>query len=138
MIRLVTSRRLTCARQLSGRMEDEDPFIATDVSVETQQDELSMLLPSKLDHAVFESADFDAQSFLLSRRHVPIEDLRADLKEYLATLRQELVGVINQEYEDFLGLGIGLRGTDKRLERMKDPIAGFQQEIQVCSHVHAL
>jgi hypothetical protein len=108
-------------------MTEEDVFLATPRA----SDELSALLPPRLSHDVFLQADFDPNAFLLSHRHSPIEDLRSDLKAYLSTLRQDLTGVINSSYEDFLGLGIGLRGTDKRLERIREPIAGFQQEIQV-------
>ena len=104
---------------------------AIDLMAESNAAATVELLPAELNHGTFLSSDFTPNSFLLSRRHTALEDTRAELRAYLADLRTELVGVINQDYEDFIGLGIGLRGTDKRLERMRRPVEGVKQEVQV-------
>lgn len=93
--------------------------------------DLQSLLPAPLSHATFSSASFDVNAFLLSRRHTPLDELRSELRAYLANLRTELVGVINRDYEDFIGLGIGLRGTDKKLERMRRPVDSVKASVEV-------
>lgn len=92
---------------------------------------LPLALP--LDHDLFLDDAFDVDDFLLARRHTSLDDLRSELRTYLSRLRNELVGVINEDYEDFIGLGIGLRGTDKRLERMRRPVEDVRTEIEVRS-----
>lgn len=117
-----------------------DPFLAPSSNVEESKSQDSVegadltnlvLLPAGLSHASFLKPDFNANAFLLSRRHTPLDELRTELRSYLANLRQELVGVINRDYEDFIGLGIGLRGTEKRLERMRRPIEDVKQSVDV-------
>lgn len=68
------------------------------------------LLPPPLSHETFHDPSFTPSDFLLSRRHTPLDVLRSELREHLNGLRAELVGVINEDYEDFIGLGMGLRG----------------------------
>lgn len=117
-------------------VDSSDPFnVAVDVKEAdpATEEELSKLslLPAGLSHDIFLKPDFTANEFLLSRRHTPLEELRTELRAYLSDLRQQLVGVINRDYEDFIGLSIGLRGTDKRLERMRRPIETVKQQVEV-------
>jgi len=75
--------------------------------------------------------DFDASHFLLSRKHVNLDDLRSELRSYLASLRQQLVSIINTDYEDFINLGRSqLLGSDDQMSyRMRKPLEGISGEI---------
>ena len=87
--------------------------------------------PPSLAHGLFTHNDFDADQFLLERRHTGLDDLRTDLRAYLHELRNELVGVINEDYEDFIGLGMGLRATDRRLQRVRGPVDSVRNAVEV-------
>lgn len=90
--------------------------------------ELPLGLP--LSHQVFRDPAFDPDQFLFSRRHTALEDLRTELRSYLSGLKSELVGLINEDYEDFIGLGMGLRGTVERaMGKMRAPIGQAKQDI---------
>ncbi|GAA5933962.1 COG2 family protein [Sporobolomyces koalae] len=84
-----------------------------------------------LSHELFEGAEFDPSDFLLSRRHTALEDLRSELRAYLATLRTSLVGVINQEYEAFIGLSLGLKHANvaQSLSTIRRPVLSIRSEV---------
>lgn len=86
---------------------------------------MSLDLPSlqPLSHHPALTADaFDADAFLLSRAHIPLEELRGEFREYLAELREELTQLINDDYEEFISLGVGLRGEEERLLELCGPL----------------
>src|SRR4051812_39387241 len=53
--------------------------------------------------------DFGVEKFLLSRSHMSLPDLRTELREYLAELKEELVKLINDDYEAFISLSTDLK-----------------------------
>ena len=91
----------------------------------------SLPFPQPLSHSLFLQEPFETSSFLLTRKHVLLDDLRSDLRAYLATLRQELVAIINSDYEDFINLGGShLLGSDDQMSfRMRKPLEGVSREI---------
>lgn len=90
-------------------------------------------LPLPLTHESFSGNDFDPAQFLQGRRHLGLDELRMEvsiyclplsdststsslityndhqLRAYLATLRHSLISVINDDYEHFISLSLGLR-----------------------------
>ncbi|GAA5884786.1 hypothetical protein JCM6882_005394 [Rhodosporidiobolus microsporus] len=102
----------------------------TDLEAATASD---LELPSAppLGHDVLSGDDFDASDFLLERRHTPLEDLRSELRAYLATLRTSLVGVINEEYEAFIGLSLGLKhaAVSTSLQTIRRPVLSIRGEV---------
>ncbi|ORY89153.1 oligomeric golgi complex component, COG2-domain-containing protein [Leucosporidium creatinivorum] len=96
-------------------------------------DEQQVDLPSvpALDHSLFAGEDFDASEFLLSRRHTALDELRSELRAYLATLRTSLVAVINTEYEAFIGLSLGLRHASvaNSLSTIRRPVISIRSEV---------
>ncbi len=75
---------------------------------------------------------FDVERFLLSRvADASLHDVRAELGGYLAGLREELVRLINDEYEAFISLSTDLRGEGARLERLRHPLADLKGRITV-------
>jgi hypothetical protein len=73
------------------------------------------------------------EDFLVSRSLTSLPDLRVELRDYQATLKKELVQLINDDYAAFISLSTDLRGEGARLERLKYPLDGLRQEIRVRS-----
>ncbi|GAA5842321.1 hypothetical protein JCM11251_003984 [Rhodosporidiobolus azoricus] len=102
----------------------------TDLEAATASD-LDLPSAPPLGHDVLSGEDFDASDFLLERRHTPLEDLRSELRSYLATLRTSLVGVINEEYEAFIGLSLGLKhaAVSTSLQTIRRPVLSIRGEV---------
>jgi hypothetical protein len=84
--------------------------------------DLPSLQPLSHSHPILTAPTFSADDFLLSRIHIPLEELRGELREYLGLLREELVQLINDDYEEFISLGTGLRGEGERLRNLERPL----------------
>jgi hypothetical protein len=95
----------------------------------SQSLELPSLQPLSHEHPLLSGPTFSADTFLLSRLHIPLEELRGELRSYLAVLREELVQLINDDYEEFISLGTGLRGENERLRRLQAPLKGLADEV---------
>ncbi|KAF5370825.1 hypothetical protein D9758_001986 [Tetrapyrgos nigripes] len=73
---------------------------------------------------------FDVEEFLLSRSHtMSLQELRVELRDYLSTLKEELVKLINDDYEAFISLSTDLKGEGVRLNKLKYPLEGLKAEI---------
>lgn len=55
----------------------------------------------------------------------------SQLRGYLATLRSSLVGVINEEYEAFIGLSLGLKhaAVSQSLVTIRRPVLSIRGEV---------
>ncbi|KAI5481066.1 component of oligomeric golgi complex 2 [Pseudohyphozyma bogoriensis] len=86
-----------------------------------------------LSHELFMGSgeEFDPSEFLLERRHLGLEEMRSELRAYLATLRTSLVAVINEEYEAFIGLSLGLRhaSVSTSLASIRRPVLSIRNEV---------
>lgn len=92
--------------------------------------ELPLLEP--LSHSLLgSSGQFDVDAFLLTRPHTSLPDLRTELREYSAKLKEELVQLINADYAAFISLSTDLRGEGARLQRIAWPLNGLKAEIEV-------
>uniref|UniRef100_A0A0D9W1D8 Conserved oligomeric Golgi complex subunit 2 n=1 Tax=Leersia perrieri TaxID=77586 RepID=A0A0D9W1D8_9ORYZ len=78
----------------------------------------------------FLRADFDPDAYVSDlRSYVPLETLAAELRSHLASLRAELVGLINRDYADFVGLSARLKGVDAAAARMRAPLAELRDKV---------
>lgn len=61
----------------------------------------------------------------------PVPAKPPQLRAYLATLRAELVAVINTEYEAFIGLSVGLRqaNVSQSLATIRRPVLSIRSEV---------
>ncbi|KAF8313136.1 hypothetical protein DL93DRAFT_2168071 [Clavulina sp. PMI_390] len=93
--------------------------------------ELPLLVPLSHDHPLLsaETQTFNVDAFLLSRPNTSLADLRAELREYLAQLKEELVQLINDDYAAFISLRTDLRGEGPRLERIQQPLQSIQLDL---------
>lgn len=116
--------------------EDDPPANARIPEDTADDDNVTVALPSlePLSHSatLLDPDSWDVDAFLLSRSDLPLEELRAELREYLTKLREELGELINDEYEEFISLGLGLRGEAEQLEEIRLPLQVLKNEVEVC------
>ena len=117
-----------CAMPSSGPFPEESDAHATDSPAHSL--DLPSLQPLTHDHPLLSAEGFDVDTFLLSRIHIPLEELRGELRTYLRQLREELVQLINDDYEEFISLGTGLRGEGERLRRLEKPLNRLSEEVE--------
>ena len=93
--------------------------------------DLPELQPLAHDNEYLSAPEFDVEAFLLSRSNMSLSELRTELREYLATLKEELVQLINDDYEAFISLSTDLQGEGYRLERIQYPMEDLRSRIVV-------
>jgi conserved oligomeric Golgi complex subunit 2 len=100
--------------------------------------DLPDLLPLDHNNPLLIANAFDVEQFLLSRSYTSLLDLRTELRDYLATLKSELVQLINDDYEAFISLSTDLKDEGPRLNALKEPLHYLKSEILVRYPKHAL
>ncbi|KAM6502244.1 COG (conserved oligomeric Golgi) complex component, COG2 domain containing protein [Amanita muscaria] len=95
-----------------------------------QQHELPAYVPLSHDNPHLSAKSFNVQEFLLSRSYSSLPDLRTELRDYLAKLKEELVQLINDEYEAFISLSTDLKDEGDRLQRIREPLGSLRAQIQ--------
>jgi conserved oligomeric Golgi complex subunit 2 len=93
--------------------------------------DLPAYVPLSHDNPHLKATDFNVEDFLLSRAYTSLPDLRAELREYLAELKEELVKLINDDYEAFISLSTNLKDEGVRLIRLKSPLGDLRSQIHV-------
>ena len=93
--------------------------------------DLPQLSPLSSDNAHLTAPEFSVEDFLLSRSYTSLPELRTELRDYLATLKEELVRLINDDYEAFISLSTDLRGEGARMERIQWPLEHLRSRIMV-------
>jgi hypothetical protein len=91
-------------------------------------------LPLSHDDKDLSAQVFNVEEFLLARSHISLPDLRVELRQYLAKLKEELVKLINDDYEAFISLSTDLRDEGVRLDRLKYPLTNLRVKVFVRSH----
>ncbi|KAN0091182.1 COG (conserved oligomeric Golgi) complex component, COG2 domain containing protein [Tylopilus felleus] len=107
----------------TGRLSGSEPLPA--------QPDLPIYVPLSHDNEFLAAETFNVEKFLLSRSYTSLPELRTQLREYLSSLKEELVLLINDDYEDFVSLSTDLRGEGARMSRLKAPLNGLREQIQV-------
>jgi len=113
------------------RLADELPDDDGDDRPLDSQHTLPSYKPLSHDDPHLSAETFDVELFLQSRSYTSLPDLRTELRDYLATLKEELVQLINDDYEAFISLSTDLRGEGTRLERLKWPLADLKSQTLV-------
>jgi hypothetical protein len=98
----------------------------------TSTHSLPVFVPLAHDNPHLSAEVFDVEEFLLSRSFTSLPDLRSELRDYLVTLKEELVKLINDDYEAFISLSTDLRGEGVRLERLRRPLGSLRSQVLVC------
>lgn len=103
------------------------------LSSSEDDDDISTLpYPAELSRTAFLAPDFSPGTYLstLRNRHQTLEDLRADLRQRSQLLSRELLDLVNGNYEEFLSLGVDLRGGEEKVEGVRVGVLGFEREIK--------
>lgn len=102
-------------------------------------DEDDLPYPLELPRNDFLASDFSPQTYLstLRNRHQTLEDLRSDLRRRSQLLNQELLDLVNNNYEEFLSLGSDLKGGEEKVEGVRVGLLGFEREIEGIKNVVA-
>ena len=90
--------------------------------LDTQVNDLPFYPPLAHTNPFFIASHFNIEEFLLSRMHMSLPELRTELRDYLAILKEELVQLINDKYEAFMSFSTDLRVEGSRLEQLKWPL----------------
>ena len=92
----------------------------------------SLPYPEPLPRSDFLSQNFSATEYLssLQNRHQTLEDLRSELRSRSQQLNQQLLDLVNSNYQDFLGLGSSLKGGDEKVEEIRVGLLGFQKDVE--------
>ena len=96
-----------------------------------QVHDLPAFVPLSHDNPYLSAEIFNVQEFLLSRSYTSLPDLRTELRDYHAKLKEELVQLINDEYEAFISLSTDLKDEGSRLEEIKEPLAFIRAQVEV-------
>jgi len=133
---------------LSPQNSDRDPYQLERLADELAIREAASLLQQSLpvnrhlpehhplshDDKYLSAQVFNVEEFLLARSHISLSDLRIELRQYLTDLKEELVKLINDDYEAFISLSTDLRDEGVRLDRLKYPLANLRVKVLVRSH----
>ncbi|PYI32879.1 hypothetical protein BP00DRAFT_424485 [Aspergillus indologenus CBS 114.80] len=108
-------------------------FGDSDESASDLDDDTSGLpFPEPLSRASFLAPDFDPAAYLssLTNRHQSLEDLRQELRDLDQLLSRELLDLVNENYQDFLSLGIVLQGGEEKVEQVRVGLLAFQRDVR--------
>ncbi|KAI0645824.1 COG complex component [Trametes meyenii] len=112
-------------KQPNGADEDE---------LSAAEHDLPPYTPLSHDDPHLSAETFDVEQFLLSRAYTSLPDLRTELRDYLAALKEELVRLINDDYEAFISLSTDLRGEGTRLEALQRPLTDLKAKVLESRH----
>ncbi|KAG6861087.1 hypothetical protein C0995_004024 [Termitomyces sp. Mi166 len=91
--------------------------------------DLPTFVPLSHNNVFLTDPDFKVEEFLLSRSNTSLPDLRSELREYLSQLKEELVKLINDDYEAFISLSTDLKDEGDRLVRVQSPLKDLKLQI---------
>eukprot|EP00210_Caulerpa_lentillifera_P009310 g8874.t1 len=92
----------------------------------------SIVAPLWFDIERLKDASFNAETYVTElRRYVPLDTISNQLDTYLQQLKLQLVEVINEKYNDFIGLAGKLTGVEGAITRIKKPLMDLMMKLQV-------
>ncbi|KAI5199599.1 hypothetical protein E4T39_06180 [Aureobasidium subglaciale] len=103
----------------------------TTYSDSDDEDKTPLPFPAALPRSDFLTPNFTPESYLstLHNRHQTLEDLRSDLRQRSQLLSKELLDLVNANYEEFLSLGLRLKGGEEKIEEVRVGVLGFGREV---------
>lgn len=114
---------------------DRKPYSSNNYSTysdsDSDTDNTPLPFPAALPRSDFLTPNFTPEAYLstLSNRHQTLEDLRSDLRQRSQLLSKELLDLVNANYEEFLSLGLRLKGGEEKIEEVRVGVLGFSREI---------
>lgn len=93
------------------------------------------IVPREPETAVFSRSDFMKESFSVDifvgscKGNVQLDLLKANLDDYLKSLKHALIELINEDYADFVNLSTNLVGMDKNIFSLSVPLGQLKEEV---------
>ncbi|KAG6911130.1 hypothetical protein DXG01_003870 [Tephrocybe rancida] len=115
--------------RLADELATRESTVATRPNDDLDIHDLPDFIPLSHDNPFLNDPQFNVEDFLLSRSKTSLPDLRSELREYLSQLKEELVKLINDDYEAFISLSTDLKDEGDRLSRLKAPLGELKQQI---------
>ncbi|KAG6857674.1 hypothetical protein H0H87_004090 [Tephrocybe sp. NHM501043] len=115
--------------RLADELATRESIVSTQRNGDLNIHDLPDFVPLSHDNAYLTSPDFKVEEFLLSRSNTSLPDLRSELREYLSQLKEELVMLINDDYEAFISLSTDLKDEGDRLLKLKLPLQDLRRQI---------
>ncbi|KAF8161129.1 COG complex component [Crassisporium funariophilum] len=115
----LASRELVSPQHFDSRYQSDDPV----------NHDLPEHIPLSHDDNYLTAEVFNVEEFLLARSYTSLPDLRAELRQYLTELKEELVKLINDDYAAFISLSTDLRDEGARLVRIKFPLGNLKVKV---------
>jgi hypothetical protein len=113
-------------------IETTEPALNSSSSTVANNVHKSSASPENNDRFAFERVQFGREDFTVQRfiylagKRANLEQIHADLRAYLRELQNSMVGLINDDYADFVNLS-------SKLAALKDSIDKVSSDINVCS-----
>lgn len=86
--------------------------------------------PLWFNRSSFLQPEFDSEAYIADLRTlVSFDTLRSELQTHLASLKHELVDLINRDYADFVNLSTKLIDVDGAIVRMRAPLMELRDKI---------
>lgn len=96
-----------------------------------EDDNFALPSAKQIERSSFSVPEFDVDEFLASyHQYQTLEDIQDQLRTWTRSLEQELVDLINEDYSQFVGLGMSLAEGKPKVQDIKVEILGFKQEIK--------
>ncbi|KAG9686540.1 hypothetical protein KCU95_g11268, partial [Aureobasidium melanogenum] len=114
------------ANPLETRRQRYDTYSDSD-----DDDKTPLPFPQALPRSDFLTPNFTPEAYLstLHNRHQTLEDLRSDLRQRSQSISTELLDLVNANYEEFLSLGLRLKGGEEKIEEVRVGVLGFGREV---------
>ncbi|PGG95207.1 hypothetical protein AJ79_10189 [Helicocarpus griseus UAMH5409] len=107
-------------------------YFGDDSDSDLDQHDSTLPFPKPLSRSSFLSPTFDPATFLssLANRHQTLSDLQSELRDLSQSLNNELLDLVNENYQDFLSLGSALKGGEEKVEQVRVGLLGFQRDVR--------
>ncbi|KAG5457360.1 MAG: oligomeric golgi complex component, COG2-domain-containing protein [Olpidium bornovanus] len=118
-------------RQLLPDRKHHGPLVTALPRTQSGGDGVTSQFALTIQPDIFKVETFDCEQFISSRRCLPLDTTKSELRSYLRQLKNELVELINKDYTDFISLSTSLVGTDKAIHELSQLLSRIRNEIQV-------
>lgn len=97
-----------------------------------QESSLDSSLPSWFKPERFLEPEFRAENYVNDlKRFVPLDTLSDELRSHVAALKNKLVEVVNEDYNDFVSLSTKLVNVDGAVLRMQKPLLEIKGKVEL-------